>query len=227
MIGMDGKMVPLNQPSDSLVNCRLRGSGAGGMIDVAAQQNGQRAPDQQRHHHHGGDLHDAQRLAARFVHALDVLPPEVHRDENGEEGGKIVHVERERLAQHLRDLIQQMAQILARADHADGSGENVVEHQRRNRKPRHEGPHAVLHHDVHAAAHEHAAAFHVDRAHGEAEQHHAQHEPGRRGADGRLGDAAGVKRGRGQIGKNDGCAAPKADEGKSDGGGHHDLGGGG
>ena len=31
-MGMDGKMVPLNQPSDSSANCRLRGSGAGGNV---------------------------------------------------------------------------------------------------------------------------------------------------------------------------------------------------
>ena len=29
-IGMDGQMVPLNQPSARGLNCRLRGSGAGG-----------------------------------------------------------------------------------------------------------------------------------------------------------------------------------------------------
>src|SRR5580693_3643329 len=32
MAGMAGKIVPLNQPSDSLVNCRLRGTGAGGKV---------------------------------------------------------------------------------------------------------------------------------------------------------------------------------------------------
>src|SRR5277367_3793001 len=32
MNGMAGKMVPRNQPSDSLVNRRLRGSGAGGKV---------------------------------------------------------------------------------------------------------------------------------------------------------------------------------------------------
>src|SRR5580698_8450096 len=30
--GMAGKIVPLNQPRDSLVNCRLRGTGAGGKV---------------------------------------------------------------------------------------------------------------------------------------------------------------------------------------------------
>ena len=35
------------------------------------------APDQQNDHHHRGDLHNAQRLVARFLDALDVLPPVV------------------------------------------------------------------------------------------------------------------------------------------------------
>ena len=219
-------MVPLNQPSDSLVNCRFRGHRRGRKGDVPAQQNSQ------RHQINNATTITVvicmmrRRLAARFVHALGVLPPEVNRDDNREEGRKIVHVEGERLPEHLRDLVQQVPQILARADHADGSGEDVIEDQRRNRKPRHERPHAVLHHDVHAAAHEHAAAFHVNRAHCKAEQHDPQNEPGSRWADRCLGDAAGIKCRRRQIGKNDGRAPPEADERKSYRGGHHDLRGG-
>src|SRR5207248_11044615 len=50
-----------------------------------------------------------------------------------------------------------------------------------------------------AAAHEHAAAFHVNRAHRIAEQHHAQHHPGSWFSDSLLGDAADVEHRRRQI----------------------------
>src|SRR6185437_5762477 len=122
---------------------------------------------------------------------------------------------------------EQAAQVLAGADHADGPGENIIENQRGHRDAGEEGPHAVAHHDVHAAADEHAAALHVDAAHGEAEQHHSQHEPRRRLPDGVFGNAAGIKRRRRQIAQDNGGAPPKADEGQRNGGGHHYFGGGG
>src|SRR5271169_5780982 len=65
--------------------------------DMPPQNDGQRTPDQQSRHHDGGDLHDTQCLAAGFVNALDVLPPEIEGDADREEGSKVVHVEGERL----------------------------------------------------------------------------------------------------------------------------------
>ena len=56
-------------------------------------------------------------------------------------------------------------------------------------------PHRVAHDDIHAAAHVHAAAFHVNGTHGEAEQHDAEDEPGSASADRLFGDAADVKSG--------------------------------
>jgi hypothetical protein len=50
-------------------------------------------------------LHDPQRLAAGFMDALQVLPPEVQRHQGGEKRGKVVYVERERLPEHLRDFV--------------------------------------------------------------------------------------------------------------------------
>src|SRR5271167_1919017 len=45
------------------------------------------APADQDHDHDGGDLHDAHGLLAGFGDALDVVPPEVDGNENGEAGG--------------------------------------------------------------------------------------------------------------------------------------------
>src|SRR4051794_28027277 len=56
---------------------------------VALAQNREQAPDNEYHHHHGRDLHNAQRLLARLVHALDVLTPEVESYKNSESGRKV------------------------------------------------------------------------------------------------------------------------------------------
>src|ERR1700733_5840703 len=41
-----------------------------------------KTPADQHHHHDGGELHDAQSFAAGFGHALDILPPEIKRDDD-------------------------------------------------------------------------------------------------------------------------------------------------
>src|SRR3989442_3490721 len=41
-----------------------------------------RSPADQQHHHHRGELHDTQSFVARFRDALDVLPPEIDRDDH-------------------------------------------------------------------------------------------------------------------------------------------------
>src|SRR5271163_742463 len=66
-----------------------------GMQRVWRQMNGRTedsdgAPDDQNHNHHGGHDHDLQGLLARFMHALNVLPPEIHHDQNSEDCGKVV-----------------------------------------------------------------------------------------------------------------------------------------
>ena len=94
---------------------------------MAAQQDGQRAPDEQGHHHERGDLHDAQRLATGFVKALDIHPPEVDGDQGGEESREMVHVEGEGLTEHLGDFVQQVSEIRARGNDADGAGKDVIE----------------------------------------------------------------------------------------------------
>jgi hypothetical protein len=41
------------------------------------------APANHDYNHHCGYVHDSQSLAARLLNALDVLPPEIERDQNG------------------------------------------------------------------------------------------------------------------------------------------------
>ena len=108
------------------------------------------------------------------MHALDVHPPEIDRHQHRHTGREQVDVDVIGLVRHLAELVDQRAQVLPRADAADGAGKDVVEHQRGYRQLGHHRAHAVAHHDVHAAAHVHAAAFEINAAHREAEQHHAE-----------------------------------------------------
>src|SRR5258708_19382901 len=115
---------------------------------------------------------------------------------------------------HLADFVEQSADILPRAHHADGSRQNVIEYQRRNGDLGQNGPHAVANHDVNAAAYEHRAALHVNAAYGEAEQHHADDKPWGGGTYGPLRGTAGIEGRRSQIAEYDGRSAPETDEGK-------------
>ena len=92
----------------------------------------------------------------------------------------------------LADFIDQAAEVQARAHRADGAGQHVIEHQRRNRELGQRAAHRLVHHFVHAAAHEHRAALDVDGAHRVGKQHDRQDEPRRCFADGLFGDAAYV-----------------------------------
>ena len=74
-----------------------------------------------------------------------------------------------------------------------GPGQNVIEHQRGDAEFGEGAAQGLLHHAVNAAAGKHRTALDVNRAHGEAEQHDAENEPGRGGANCLLGDAAGIE----------------------------------
>src|SRR5437773_5019361 len=69
-------------------------------------------------------------------------------------------------------LIYQMSKILARADAADGTGQDVVEEKCGNRKPGDERAHGIAHDDVHAATDEHAAALRSEEHTSELQSHH-------------------------------------------------------
>ena len=51
------------------------------------QNDGVHAPHDQDHHHNGGGLHDDHGLLAGFRYALDVVPPEIDGDDDGEGSG--------------------------------------------------------------------------------------------------------------------------------------------
>ena len=193
---------------------------------VAVLENGDQAPDDENHHHYGGDLHDAERLLAGFMETDHVLAPEVNGDRRGEHRGEVgrVHVQAGNL-QVFAGLVDQPAKVKARADTADGTGQDVVEHQGGDRELGQGATHGLVHHLIHAAAHEHAAAFDVDGAHRVREQHDGQDEPGRSFADGLLGDAAHIV-GRGsQIAQHNGCRSPEGDKRQHDGGSDYDING--
>ena len=60
---------------------------------IAVLQDGGDAPDDQDYHHAAGDLHDSQGLLAGFVHAHDVLAPEIEGDDGGEDRGEVGRVD--------------------------------------------------------------------------------------------------------------------------------------
>ena len=181
------------------------------------------APSDQHHHHHGGELHDPQSFFARFGDALDVLPPEIDRHHHGKCGRRGVRIQlhaRMRVGQHF---VQQAAQVLARGNAADRAGQHVVEHQRGNGKFRQRAAHRFLHHAIHAAAHEHAAALDVNLRHGVGKQHGRENEPRSRLADELLRLATRVI-GRGsQVVQNDRRRAPIGNERQHGRGGHKDF----
>jgi len=67
----------------------------------------------------------------------------------------------------LQEVFDQSREILAcRDEAADRSREDVVKHERGNAEFRERPAEGHLHGSIHAAAHEHAAAFHVNCPHG-------------------------------------------------------------
>ncbi len=149
--------------------------------------------------------------------ALHVSPPEVNRDEHREAGGECVYGDSIALVQQPADFVEQRSYILTSADNADRSRENVIEYQRRDGEFRGDRAHAVMHDDVYAAPHEHAAALQVDASHSKAKEHHAQDKL--HGADllysSLFRRAARIERGRRKVTENDGRTAPETDEGQS------------
>ena len=162
---MEGATVPLSQPTESSVKRRVCRRGEGYRL-IAVLQDGGDAPDDQDDHHPGGDLHDPQGLLAGFVHAHDVLAPEVDGDGGGEDRGEIRRVDvQSGLMQVLADLVDESAEVEARADSGDGAGQHVIEHQGGDGELGQRPAHGLVDHLVDAAAHEHRAALDVDGAH--------------------------------------------------------------
>ena len=203
--------------------CRPARAAAEAALRVFAMRD--QAPDDQHHHHHGGDLHDLQRPLAGFVHALDVLPPEIDGHHDGKDRGRTRSsgpCER-RMAEVVESVGQEAREVLSGGDRADRAGQDVVEQQRRDRELGQRAAHRLLDHAVHAAAHEHGAGLDVEGAHRVAEEHDRQHEPGRALADDLFGVAAHVVGRRRQIAQHDGRSPPEGDEGQHHRGGDEDL----
>ena len=112
------------------------------------------------------------------------------------------------------EFVDDADQILPSRNAADWAGQHVVEHQSRNREFGKRSAEGFLDHAVHAAAHEHAAAFDVNRAHGVREQHDAQDEPRCGFADELLSFTAGVIGRRRQVVEYDSRGTPERNEGK-------------
>src|SRR5271165_6224461 len=115
-------------------------------------------------------------------------------------------------------LVEQAGDVLAGGDAADWTGEDVVEHQGGNAELCQGAAHGFLDDAIHAAADEHAAAFHVDGADCVGKQHDPQDEPGRGLADVALGFTTGVVGGGCEIVENDGGSAPEGNETQQRGG---------
>ena len=146
----------------------------GRQLNHGRAQNRDGAPDEENHHHHRGDDHDLQSLLAGLVHALRILPPEVSHHDYGQPGSEMI-VRKMQWAMHVyAHVFNKACEILPGGNRADGSGQDIVEEQRRDGKLGQRSTHGLLDHAINAAAHEHAAGFDIKRPHRIAEQHDAR-----------------------------------------------------
>ena len=111
-------------------------------------------------------------------------------------------------------VIDQASDVLSRRNAGDRPGQDVIEHQGGNTELGERAAESFFDDAIDAAAHKHGAAFHVDGADGEGEQHDAQNEPGSAFANRLFGDAAGVESGRTEVVENDGGSSPVGDKGE-------------
>ena len=123
-----------------------------------------------------------------------------------------VRVEGQCWVENRQRIEQQAHDVLAGRHAADRAGQDIVEHQGRDRELGQESAQGLFDHAIHAAADKQRAALDVDRADGIAEQHHRQDEPGGGGPDGALDDAADVVGRAGQIAQHHRRGAPVRNE---------------
>ena len=112
----------------------------------------------------------------------------------------------------VQQFVQQSNQIKARRNAADRPGEDVIEHQRGNRELGQGFAHGFLDHAVNAAAHEHAAALDIKRAHSVGQQHDGEDEPRSAFADKVFRNGAGVERRRAHVVEHNRSRTPERDE---------------
>ena len=90
------------------------------------------APDDHDHHHDGREFHDPHRFFAGFFDSLDVLPPEIGGHQDREDCGGGIGGKRVMNTDSRENLVEESNQILTSGDAADGPGEHIVEHERRD-----------------------------------------------------------------------------------------------
>ena len=163
------------------------------------------------------------RFAAGFRNAFDIFPPEIERDGDGHRGSSGVHVQMKTKAGVMEKLVDNADEVLSGGNTADRAGKDVVKHQRGNGEFGECAAQRFLYDAIHAAAHEHAAAFHVNSSYRVGKQHDAQDEPGRRLADELLGLATCVIGGRSQVIEDNRRGAPERNESQHGRGGHEDF----
>src|ERR1017187_9747635 len=109
---------------------------------AAYLEQGVERPGQQHDDHDGGDLHDPESLFAGFLDALEVLPPEVKRDGDGEDDGGAVDADLRRAIEQVvnrggdpavgvgdaEGIVDEAGNVLSGGNAGDGAGEDVIEH---------------------------------------------------------------------------------------------------
>jgi hypothetical protein len=75
-------------------------------------------------------------------------------------------------------VVDQASDVLSRGYAGDRAGQDVIEHQGRDAELGEGAAESFFDDPIDAAPHKHRAAFHVDGADRESEQHHGQNEPG-------------------------------------------------
>src|SRR5262249_21521431 len=199
----------------------------GHVLGRSPPEQGNAAPGDNDHRPDRGGNHDLEGLIARLVKAQQVLAKEIQRDQYGQDYGapadddladlpRVLLVQAQGLVGVRRgqvdELQDQAHDVLPGGNAARGAGQDVVEHQGRDRQLGQEAAHGFLDHAVDAATDEQRAALDIDRAHGIAKEHDGQDEPGRGRADGVLDDAADVVDRAGQVAEDDRGRAPVRDE---------------
>ena len=124
----------------------------------------------------------------------------------------------------LEQFADQAGEVLTGGHTADWAGKNVIEHQGGDAELRECAAQSAFHGAIDAAAHEHAAAFDVHRAHGIRKNHDGQNEPRCGFADVAFGFAAGVIGGGSEVIQNDSCGTPEGNKSKEGCGGNNDTG---
>ena len=79
-----GPVITVQPAQRTFIELHVAGIGERWQVPAGAHPQGVNAPGDEHHDHDGGELHDAERLTARFRHTLNILPPEIQGDDDGD-----------------------------------------------------------------------------------------------------------------------------------------------